>query len=101
MGLDKEFEYLDNELFVVGFKNVVKRWLKTKRSKLKARYMASNKDCIINIEPTHWERLKAYWSKNEIERNVEQMSNIRRKVKSLMNVGQLAKMRPEARLEYN
>ncbi len=33
--LDKEFEYEDNELFTSGFKNVVKRWLKTKRSKLK------------------------------------------------------------------
>jgi hypothetical protein len=45
---------------MVGFRNVVKRWLKTKRSKLKARYMARNKDYLINIEPIHWERLKAY-----------------------------------------
>ncbi len=28
-GLDKEFEYMDNELSLVGFRNVVKRWLKT------------------------------------------------------------------------
>ncbi len=28
-GLDKEFEYVDNELSMVGFRNVVKRWLKT------------------------------------------------------------------------
>ncbi len=27
--LNKEFEYVDNELFVVEFKNIVKRWLKT------------------------------------------------------------------------
>jgi hypothetical protein len=27
--LDKEFKYVDNELFVVGFRNVVKRSLKT------------------------------------------------------------------------
>ncbi len=53
MGLDKEFEYVDNELSVVGFKNVVKRWLKIKRSKLKARYMAGKKDCPINIELAH------------------------------------------------
>jgi hypothetical protein len=101
VGLDKEFEYLDNELFVVGFRNVVKKWLKTKRNKLKVRYMARNKDCLINIEPIHWERLKAYWSKHEIERKVKQMSNTRSKVKSLMNVGQLAKARLEARLEYS
>jgi hypothetical protein len=28
-GLDKEFEYVDNELSLVRFRNVVKRWLKT------------------------------------------------------------------------
>lgn len=27
--LDKEFEYVDNELSMVGFRNVMKRWLKT------------------------------------------------------------------------
>jgi hypothetical protein len=52
-GLDKEFEYVDNELSMVGFMNVVKRWLKTERSKLKARYMARKKDCPINIELAH------------------------------------------------
>jgi hypothetical protein len=38
--LDKEFEYVDNELSRIGFRNVVKRWLKIERSRLKARYMA-------------------------------------------------------------
>jgi hypothetical protein len=51
--LDKEFDHVDNELSMVGFKDVVKRWLKTKRSKLKARYMAGKKDCPINIELAH------------------------------------------------
>jgi hypothetical protein len=26
--LDKQFEYVNNEFFVVGFRNMVKRWLK-------------------------------------------------------------------------
>jgi len=30
--LDKEFDYVDNELSTMGFKNVVKRWFKTKRN---------------------------------------------------------------------
>ncbi len=38
--LDKEFEYVDNELSRIGFRNVVKGWLKIERSRLKARYMA-------------------------------------------------------------
>jgi hypothetical protein len=27
--LSREFEYVENDLSIVGFKNVVKRWLKT------------------------------------------------------------------------
>jgi hypothetical protein len=38
--LDKEFEYVDNELSTMGFKNVVKRWLKIERNKLKSRFLA-------------------------------------------------------------
>jgi hypothetical protein len=43
----------------------------TKSSKLKARFMARKKDCLANIEPVHWERLKEYWSKLEIKTKVE------------------------------
>jgi hypothetical protein len=53
VGLGKEFEYVDNKFSVVGFKNVVQRSLKTKRNKLKARYITVKKDYLINIELTH------------------------------------------------
>ncbi len=49
--LDREFEYVDNEFSLVGFKNVMKRWLKIERSKLKIRFMVGKKDCYVNIEP--------------------------------------------------
>jgi hypothetical protein len=49
--LNKLFEDVDNELSMVGFRNVVKRWLKIEKSKLKARFMVGKKDCPINIEP--------------------------------------------------
>lgn len=65
MTLDKEFEYVDNELSIVRFKNVVKRWLKTKCCKLKALYLGGKIECIVNIEPVHWEKLKVYWTKPE------------------------------------
>jgi hypothetical protein len=35
--LDANFEYVGNDLFEVGFKNVVKRWLKAKRCRLKVK----------------------------------------------------------------
>ncbi len=96
--LDKEFEYLDNELSMVGFKNVVKRWLLTQKNILKARYMARKKDYPINIEPNFLVKLKAYWSKLETKRKAKQMSNTRSKVKNLLNVGQSGITGTEARL---
>jgi guanylate kinase len=71
-----------------GFKNVVKRWLKIERSKSKAKFMARKKDCLVYIEPPHWEKLKAYWSKPKTERKAEQMSNARRKMTNMANAGQ-------------
>jgi hypothetical protein len=45
--------------------------VETKSSKLKARFMARKKNCLVNIEPAHWERLKEYWSKPETNKKVE------------------------------
>lgn len=89
--LDKQFEDINNELSMVSFNNVVKRWLKIEKSKLKARFMVGKKDCPINIEPTHWERLKEYWSIPKIEKKAEQMSNVKRKVTNMTNVGRTRK----------
>lgn len=65
------FEYVDNELSTMGFRNMVKRRLKTEKNKLKTRFLEGRTKCLINIESTHWERLKVYWSKPEIEKKVE------------------------------
>jgi hypothetical protein len=100
VALDSNFEYVDHELSMVGFGNVVKRWLKTKKNKSKAQYMVGEKDCPINIELVGWERLKAYWSKHETKRKAKQMSNAWNKVKNMGNVGQLDKTRKETRLVF-
>jgi len=57
----------------------VKRWLKTKWSILKARYFARKKDCLVNIEPAHWESLKVYWSKPKTEKKVDKCAMPRAK----------------------
>jgi hypothetical protein len=43
-------EYENNELSIVGFKNMVKKWLKTKKSKLKTRFLKGKTNRLINIE---------------------------------------------------
>jgi len=98
VSLDKELENVDNELSLIEFKNVVKRWLKIKRSKLKARYMAKKTKYLINIELVHCKRLKVYWLKPKTIKKVEQMSNDRSKAKNLMNVRRSEKMREKTRL---
>jgi hypothetical protein len=40
--LDSEFEYLENPLSMQGFRNVVKRYLKSERSRLKMRYLSGD-----------------------------------------------------------
>jgi hypothetical protein len=63
--IDNEFEYLEHNLSDMGFKNVVKRQMKTKRSKMKGRFMFGKKECHVFIEHDQWARLCEYWSKPE------------------------------------
>jgi hypothetical protein len=51
---------MKNELSTVGFKNVVKKWFKTKRSKLKVRFLIGRIECLVNIKLAHWEKLQIY-----------------------------------------
>ena len=48
--IDNEFEYLDHNLSDLGFKNVVKRQMKTERSKMKGWFMSGKKECHVFIE---------------------------------------------------
>jgi hypothetical protein len=59
---------------------------------LKARFPIGRIKCHVNIEPAHWEKLKVYWSKLEIKKKAEQMSNARSRVKNLANVGAQAEL---------
>jgi len=47
--LDNEYEYLENELSDRGFKNAIKRFLRGKKNKLKARFSQGLTMCIMNI----------------------------------------------------
>ena len=45
---DNEFEYLDHPLSNVGFKNAVKRQMKTERSKMKGWFMSGKKNALFS-----------------------------------------------------
>ena len=94
--IDNEFEYLDHNLSDLGFKNVVKRQMKTERSKMKGWYLSGKKDCPVFIEPDQWARLCEYWSKPETERKAQLMAQARSLVKNTSNVGRIGKAGKEA-----
>jgi hypothetical protein len=56
--LDSEFEYLENPLSMQGFRNTVKRYLKSERSRLKMRYRSGDTANPVHVQPAQWERLK-------------------------------------------
>jgi hypothetical protein len=89
--LDKEFEYVGNPLSDKGFKNAVKRQMKTERSKMKAGFLGGKKECPVFIEPDQWARLCEYWSKPETEQKTLRMANARKAVTNQSNVGQAGK----------
>jgi hypothetical protein len=55
--LDANFEYVPVILSQCGFQNAIKRFMKTERSRLKAKYMEGDTACPIYVDPRQWNRL--------------------------------------------
>jgi hypothetical protein len=58
LALDIEYEYLENEFFDMGFKNVIERFLGGEKNRLKARFSQWLTMCLMNIQLDQWEKLK-------------------------------------------
>ena len=89
--LDAEFEYVGHQLLDKGFKNAVKRQMKTERSKMKAWFLVGKKDCPVTIEPDQWAKLCEHWSKPETEAKAKKMANARKQVQKTLSVGRAGK----------
>lgn len=96
--IDNEFEYVGQHLSERGFKNAVKRQMKTERSKMKGWFLNGKKECPVSIEPDQWARLCEYWTKPETEEKAQRMANARKQVKKISNVGRAGKAGKEAQL---
>jgi hypothetical protein len=60
--LHSEYEFIGGELSRQGFCNSIKRFLKGKRLRLKAKYLAGHTECPLHVQPTQWETLKRHWA---------------------------------------
>jgi hypothetical protein len=96
--IDNEFEYLEHNLSDHGFKNAVKRQMKTERSKMKGWFMSGKTQCPDFIEQDQWARLCEYWSRPETEQKAQMMANARKQVKNLSNLGRVGKAGKETQL---
>jgi coenzyme F420-reducing hydrogenase gamma subunit len=76
--LDLKFEYLGCPLSMRGFRDVVKRFMKTERSRLKGKFLASDTQCPLHIQPSQWEKLQTYWTNNLQVEKAEKMANAQR-----------------------
>ena len=85
--LDLEFEYLGCPLSMRGFRDAVKRFMKTERSRLKAKFLAGDRDCPLHIQPCQWEKLQAYWNNTSQVEKAEKMAIARRQVRNASHLG--------------
>jgi hypothetical protein len=96
--LDAEFQYLNHPLSAIGFRNAIKRFLKTERSRLKARFLAGNDICPPHVQPKSWERLKAYWMTDLQQLKAVKMATARKHVKNYSSMGRKGRDGREAQL---
>ena len=56
--MDNDFEYMEQNLSTLGFRNAIKRYLKTEWSRLKAHFLLNGEhECPSHVNPDQWERL--------------------------------------------
>jgi hypothetical protein len=89
--LDRDFEYVGYHLTEFGFRNAVKRFMKSERARLKRQYQEGHSACPIHIEEEQWTRLKEYWNTNVQMEKSKKMAMARGSVKALSTVGQKGK----------
>jgi hypothetical protein len=64
----------------------VKRFMKSKCSRLKKQYQEGHTACPIHIEEDQWTRLKQYWNTDSKVEKSRKMSQARSFVKALSTV---------------
>ena len=86
--MDHNFEYLENELSVLGFYNAIKRYLKIERSRLKTHLATEGLEVVpTHVLPDQWKRLIKYWGMKKQVKKAETMSLARRSKKNMSSVG--------------
>jgi hypothetical protein len=94
--LHSEYEFIGGELSRQGFCNSIKRFLKGKRLRLKAKYLAGHTECPLHVQPTQWETLKRHWAVDGQVLKATKMAIARKHVKNVSSAGRKGKAGLEA-----
>jgi hypothetical protein len=94
--MDIEFEYLHHELSDHGFRDCVRRFMKSERSRLKKRWiMHGHTTCPVGVEQSQWDTLAAYWSERATKKRIDQLTGARGAVLKVNKYGRGGKVMAE------
>jgi hypothetical protein len=97
--LDDLFEYLNHELSARNFKDYIRRFMKSKRARLKKCYKRHGPaTCPMGVDANQWESLVAYWSEQDTKKKTDQLTNARGAVMNVSKYGRGGRAGAEAKL---
>jgi hypothetical protein len=97
--MDTKFEYLHHELSDQGFRDCVRRFMKSERSRLKKWWiMHGHTTCPMGVETSQWDTLVAYWSERATKKRTDQLTGARGVVMKVSKYGRGGKAMAEHKL---
>jgi hypothetical protein len=97
--LDDLFEYIHHELSARGFKDCVRRFMKSERSRLKKRYQKDGQTgCPLGVDADQWATLVKYWEERNTQKKTSQLTCARGAVTKLSKYGCGGKAAAKAKL---
>jgi hypothetical protein len=78
-------------LSIRGFRDAVKRFMKTERSGLKGKYLAGDAQCPLHIQPSQRENLQTYWGNSSQVEKAEKMAIARRQIRNASHLDRKGK----------
>ncbi len=97
--LDNFFEYIHHELSACGFRDCVRRLMKSERSRLKKRYQKDGQNrCPFGVDANQWVTLVKYWEECNTQKKTSQLIGARGVVTKSSKYGRGGKVAAKAKL---
>jgi hypothetical protein len=92
--LDNLFENIHHELSACGFRDCVRRFIKSERSRLKKRYQKDGQiRCPLGVDADQWVTFVKYWEEHNTQKKTSQLTGVKGVVTKLSKYGRGGKCR--------